>query len=106
MAGGCSHKSWGSSPPEKGSYYAAQAALKLMILLPQSPQCWDYSCTSALLEVCFLCGEVALVYGGDSDSGSHCVVCGSYYQAIVCKKPFFCNFLVLLTFLLGQMTPF
>jgi hypothetical protein len=27
---------------ETGSHYATQAGLKTMILLPQSPKCWDY----------------------------------------------------------------
>jgi hypothetical protein len=27
---------------ETGSHYVAQADLKFTILLPQSPQCWDY----------------------------------------------------------------
>jgi hypothetical protein len=29
---------------ETGSHYAAQADLKLEILLPQPPECWDYRC--------------------------------------------------------------
>jgi hypothetical protein len=29
---------------ETGSWYIAQDGLKLMILLPQSPECWDYRC--------------------------------------------------------------
>jgi hypothetical protein len=28
---------------ETGSHYVAQAGLELMILLPQTPECWDYS---------------------------------------------------------------
>jgi hypothetical protein len=27
---------------ETGSHYVAQAGLELLILLPQSPKCWDY----------------------------------------------------------------
>jgi hypothetical protein len=37
-----------------GSPYIAQAVLKLAILLPQSPECWDDRCTLlCLAPVCF-----------------------------------------------------
>jgi hypothetical protein len=29
-----------------GSLYVAQASLKLMILLPQAPEFWDYECST------------------------------------------------------------
>jgi hypothetical protein len=36
---------------ELRSCYTAQAGLKLSILLPQPPKCWDYSCEPPYLAV-------------------------------------------------------
>jgi hypothetical protein len=38
---------------EVGFCYVAQAGLKLMILLPQSPRCWDYKCVPLYLSPVF-----------------------------------------------------
>jgi hypothetical protein len=38
---------------ETGSRYVAQVGLKLEILLPQPPECWDYRRTSQYLAAIF-----------------------------------------------------
>jgi hypothetical protein len=32
------------NPDKSGTHYVAQTSLETAILLPQSPECWDYRC--------------------------------------------------------------
>jgi hypothetical protein len=66
---------------EIGAYYVAQAGLKLLILLPQPPKCWDYRCNprdfcsvaQAGLELCGSNDIPALVSSVPGTTGScHC----------------------------------
>jgi hypothetical protein len=47
---------------ETQSYYVAKADLKLMILLPQSPKCWEYKCSPPHLESKFSWMNMYLFY--------------------------------------------
>jgi hypothetical protein len=76
-----------SLPLETGSCYVAQSGFKFSILLPEPPECWDYTCAAPLLAL-FFCSA------GDWIQGL-CML-DKCPPTELCSQPYFLNWNIVL----------